>query len=230
MDTTTVEPEVSTTSGGQVLPDTPEAPAAPVITKTQETTPVVGINSLEEAQKVIADLRAENAKYRTRSKTLEEQLGSVNERFTKFETGLKSMFGEEDDSLTPEQRVEHLTGQNEEMAINQALTEAALEFGVGRESYDYFRFLVSERLQSLGEGEEITEEDLEAIAKSAGAKGGMTTTSVDGVQVPAPEVPGGTTLEEFQVMGINARSLLFRDNPVLYKQLLMSEQAATKKA
>jgi hypothetical protein len=180
----------------------------------------------EEQKAYIKSLRDENAKYRTKAKELETQYSGLNDRFSKVEKGLKGLFGEESDDLTPEQQVEALTAQNENLVLNTALTEAALEYGIGKENFTYFKFLVQERLLALEEGEELTEEDLDALASEATRGRGMVSTSVDGKGGPAPEIPGGVSLEEFIGMGINERSALFAKNEALYKQLVAQERAA----
>lgn len=183
----------------------------------------------DEQKAYIESLRKENAKYRTKSKELETQYTSINERFSKMEKGLKGLFGEgEEDNVPPEQKLEAMQAQNETLVLNNALTEAALEYGVGKQDYPYFKFLVQEKLQSLEEGEELTEEDLDAIAKQSRRGGAASSTSVEGGE-PPPESTGGITLEAFKEMGINERSVLFSKNEALYKQLVSQERASAKK-
>jgi hypothetical protein len=182
-----------------------------------------------DAQKAyIESLRKENAKYRTKSKELETQYSSVNERFSKLETGLKSLFGEGSEKLSPEEQVGALSQQNEQLVLNNALNEAAIEYGIGKEDYSYFKFLVQERLQSLNEGEELTEEDLDGIAKSARRKTASSSTSVEDGS-PAPEDASGVSLEQFSAMGINEKSILFAKSPEIYKQLLALERKGKTK-
>jgi len=183
----------------------------------------------EEQKTYIESLRKENAKYRTKSKELETQYTSINERFSKVEKGLKGLFGEgkEGDDMPPEKKLEAMQAQNENLVLNSALVEAALEYGIGKEDFSYFKFLVQEKLQALNEGEELTEEDLDVIATSSrrGRSGGST--SVEGGEIP-PEQTGGITLEAFSEMGINERSLLYSKNEALYKQLVSQERASAK--
>lgn len=181
----------------------------------------------DEQKAYIESLRKENAKYRTKSKELETQYQSVNERFSKMEKGLKGLFGEGEEEVPPEVALQQMQAQNQSLIINNALTEAALEYGIGKEDYDYFRFLVSNKLESLEEGEELTEEDLDAIANQSRRGKTASSTSVEGGS-PAPESTGGITLDQFREMGINERSLLFSKNEALYKQLVSQEMAAVK--
>lgn len=184
----------------------------------------------DEQKAYIESLRKENAKYRTKSKELETQYTSINERFSKVEKGLKGLFGEgeEGDDMPPEQKLEVMQAQNENLVLNNALTEAALEYGVGKQDYSYFKFLVQEKLQALEEGEELTEEDLDVIAKQSKRGSAASSTSVEEGDI-APEQTGGVTLDAFKAMGINERSMLFSKNEVLYKQLVAQERAAAKK-
>lgn len=183
----------------------------------------------DEQKAYIESLRKESAKYRTRSKELETQYSTLNDRFSKFEKGLKGLFGgEEGEEMTPEQTIETLSTQNETLVLNNALVEAALEYGIGKEDFSYFKFLVSERLSALEDGDELTEEDLDAIARQS-RRGRAASTSVDGGGTPPPEAPGGTSLESFMAMGINERSALFAKNEALYKQLVAQERAAKAK-
>lgn len=186
----------------------------------------------EEQKAYIKGLRDENAKYRTRAKERDSEVSSLNERLGKFETGLKTLFGEEGDDLTPEERVEALQVQNEQLAVQSALKEAAFEYGVDRDSYDYFEFLVTKRLNELEDGEELSEEDLDAIAVSAKAKNVSSTTSVglDSKDSPTPDSgAGGISLDDFAAMGISEKSVLYQKDPALYNSLAKQEQAAKQK-
>jgi len=202
---------------------------AKTVETTQETTDSGNqdLGWTDEQKTYIESLRKENAKYRTKSKELETQYNTVNERFSKMETGLKSMFGEGEEEVPPEQQLEYMQAQNETLIINNALTEAALEYGIGKDDYPYFKFLVQERLGSLEEGEELTEEDLDGIALNARRGKTASSTSVDGGG-PAPETAGGVTLEQFSEMGINERSRLFTTNEALYKQLVTQERSSAR--
>lgn len=179
----------------------------------------------------IERLRKENAKYRTRAKELDSQTQQLNERFSKMEKGLKTLFGEEETEMSPEETIEALQLRNEQLEVQSALREAANEYGIPANQYDYFEFLVSKKLNTLGEGEEITEEDLDEIAKQARGVGATPTTSVDGKgQNPDPTQPtGGISLEEFQAMGIMERSKLYGRDPKLYDRLKAQEEAARKR-
>lgn len=202
-------------------------------TKTNEEQAVeqADLGWSEDQKAYIKGLRDENAKYRTRAKDLESKVTETSERLGKFETGLKTLFGEEGDELSPEERVEALQAQNEQLAVQSAMKEAAFEYGIGRDSYEYFEFLVSKRLNDLEEGEEITEEDLEDIAKSANSRTANSSTSVgtDANGNPAPIAnEGSITLDAFMEMGIGEKSVLYQKDKALYESLANQERAAKK--
>lgn len=223
--------EQQTTTTEQASGGSGAAAANSTATETTETTDSGNqeLGWTEEQKAYIESLRKENAKYRTKSKELETQYSTINERFSKMEKGLKGLFGEgeEGDDLPPEQKLEVMQAQNETLVLNNALTEAALEYGVSKQDYSYFKFLVQEKLQALDEGEELTEEDLDVIAKQSKRGAGASSTSVEDGEIP-PESSGGITLESFKAMGINERSVLFSKNEALYKQLVSQERASAK--
>ena len=112
------------------------------------------------------------------------------------------------------------------MEIRAALSEAAIEYGVTRESREFFDFLVSKKLDDLGEEEELTEEDLESIAKEARSKFASPNTSV-GTQGenPAPSEGANTVdLAQFQEMGLGERSGLYQKDKDLYTRLVAEEK------
>ena len=127
----------------------------------------------------LEDLRKENAKHRTKAKDLESKLDATAQQLSKIETGFKNVFGDNEDTLTPEEQLEQVKARNEALELNQAISETADEYGVTGEDKDYFRYLLTQELQGLGEDEEISEEQLETIAKKAKARSASSTTSVD---------------------------------------------------
>lgn len=182
-----------------------------------------------EQKSYVEDLRKENAKHRTRAKELDSRLATTEDRFSKIETGLKNLFGEEEDTLSPEEKIEALNARNEALELNQAISETAEEYGVTGEDKDYFTYLLANELQGLEENEEITEEQLDAIAKKARARSASSSTSIED-DGPNPEAaPGGMTLDKFQVMGIMDRSKLYGQDPKLYNSLLEQEKLAKTK-
>lgn len=185
----------------------------------------------------VEKLRKENAKTRVKAKELEDDHKKLNERVSKFEGGLKNLFKEEgDDKLTSEERIaklEERERKKEEAAAHLELTNAvksaALEHGVGKADFEYFEYLVSKKLGALGEDEELSDDDLEKIAKQAKAKSAPKSTSVDGKNPDPDEEDGEITIEQFQEMGIGARSALYQKDKALYERLVVAEKQAKKK-
>lgn len=219
--TTTSQEEVTTTERDSQSQQT---------TKTQESTGD-DLGWTDEQKAYIDGLRKENAKYRTRAKERDSEVQGLNERLGRFETGLKKLFGDEESDMTPEEQVEILQAHNEQLAVQSALKEAAFEYGIGRDDYEYFEFMVAKRLGELEEGEELTEDDLDDIANMARQRSGAPgTTSVEGGDPPPPDQQaGGVTLEEFMEMGIGQKSVLYQKDRKLYETLSMQERAAKKK-
>jgi len=186
----------------------------------------------------VEKLRKEAAKTRIKAKELETQHTQLSERFSKFEGGLKSLFkGEKDEKLSPEERIERLEKREQEqerssqaLELANALKEAALEHGVGKADLEYFEFLVGKKLEKLGEDEELSDDDLKALAKQAKAKSAAKSTSVDNDDEPSPdEDDGEISLDEFQEMGIGAKSALYQKDKPLYEKLAAQDRVAKKK-
>jgi archaellum component FlaC len=206
-------------------------------TSHQETQAAPGERDLgwtDEQKAYIEGLRKESAKYRSRAKNLDGELQSVNQRLSKFESGLKNMFGgEEDQELTPEETIYQLQAHNEALEMQNAITEVALEYGVGAQDMGFFRYLLNERAAVMEEGEELTEDDLEEIISEVRARGGQpANTSVtgdvtaSGVDSPEADSGDGVTFEQFQTMSLGEKSALYQKSPDLYNRLA----AAAKKA
>lgn len=176
--------------------------------------------TLEEAQKVIKDLRAEAAKYRT-------EKNNLSTRLEKLEKGIKAFAGgDEDDQEDTETKFGKLQGEFEALSVRNAMYELAFEHGIAKDDFEYFEFLMSKKLNSLEEGAEMTEEDLGEIlgglkTKSGGKAPANTSTGGSGNK-PNPEQKGGeVTLEQFVKMGMMEKSKLFQTKPELYNSLLM---------
>ena len=168
----------------------------------------------EAAQKVIKDLRAENAKHRTSNNNL-------TTRMEKFENGFKKMFGSDDDELSVEEKLEKASQQLNQSSVRESLLSIAIQNGSGKDEYEYFEFLTSKRLGALKEGQELSEEDLDGVLEAMKShKPGASTSTGDGDGGKPPK--GGATevtQEEFDKMGITAKSLLYQKKPDLYNKL-----------
>jgi hypothetical protein len=169
----------------------------------------------EWAQKELKELRGEAAKYRTQNKTLAERL-------EKLEKGLKGVFGEEEDDTDPGEKVKVLSQVTQTLEVKNAMLQLALENGIGSDDYEFFEFKMGKALESLEEGQEMTEDELAEIIsgiKSKSGKGVANSTTKDGVKPPAAK-DGEVTQEEFNRMSITAKSKLYQTNPALYDKLM----------
>lgn len=183
----------------------------------------------EKQQAYIKKLRAENAKHRTESKELKTKLSGVEDRFSKIEKGLKGIFGDDDQELTPEEKLSKITQEKEEIEFNNLLAESAIEHGVSKENLKYFKFLVAEKASELKDGEELTDDVMKALAKEASKRSAGKSTSVngkDGGTPPPDEEDGEVSFDEFKTMGISARSALYQKNQALYTKLAQKERAS----
>lgn len=181
------------------------------------------VSSLPEwAQKEFKSLRAENADKRTKSNNLQTRL-------EKIEGGLKSMFGEEDDQMTPEDRVSHLSKVNEESEFNNSILMSAIQNGIGADELEYFSFKMNKALDGLEEGQEFSEDQFAAIVQDVKGRMGKAqgNTSVNG-KGGEPNPNSGTTItvDQFSKMGLMEKVKLKRENDPLYSQLF--SEAKTK--
>lgn len=166
-----------------------------------------------EAQKIIKDLRTENAKRRTDN-------NNFKTRMEKIEGGLKSMFDDDDES-TPEEKLKKVSDDKDQLAVRNSLMSIAIENGIGKDDYEYFEFLMSKRLGKLEEGQELSEEDLDSVLDSIKSRkaGADTSTGDGGGGKPPAGGASEVTQAEFDKMGITAKSLLYQQKPDLYNKL-----------
>jgi hypothetical protein len=187
----------------------------------------------KKAKNYIKALRKENAKYRTKGKNLEDRLG-------KLEKGLKGLAGGEDeDNLTAEEKLLATTQRVQISAYENVILEQAIDHGIsGKDGRKLFKFYVSEAAQELGEGEELSDEDIALIAtKVKKMTGGKTVakTSVNGKkasgnsdEAPDPEETDNVTLDQFCAMNITQKTKLHSEDPATY-QRLFNEQVRKRR-
>jgi hypothetical protein len=190
-----------------------------------------GANWDEKTRKYIASLRDESAKYRKGKKDLEGQFTSLKSQFDTLQGGIKKAIGlEEDNELTPEERVQHLSQAVEGSNLRMAVLENALAHGLNIQQTEYFEFLMGKELAGLEEGQELDDEAMEAIiAKAKGTVGGQpppTSTSVGSKGgAPDPNKSGEISVEQFGKMTLSERSRLHQKNPELYTKLFQEAKA-----
>lgn len=166
-----------------------------------------------EAKKYILDLRKENAGYRTKAKEANEAL-----------KGVKGALGLNDDQVSPEERAAALAAQVEHQQLQQAILTNALEHGVPKEGIDYFTFLINKAVEALGEGEELPDTKIAALAleakgKAIKPKANSSVQPPAGGGAPPPGEQGETTVEEFVAMNITEKSKLYTEHPETYERL-----------
>lgn len=180
----------------------------------------------EDTKKYIKSLRDENAKHRTKSKDLEAKLQGFEERFSKFDKGLKTLLGQEEgEELSPEDQVQQLQSHVEQSEFERAVLESAIENGIPPQQMKYYRFLLGEALNGLDEDGELSEEIMsDIIAQVQGVSGtprAAGNSSVDGKPGQGPQGDNsGVTLDAFVKMGITDRSNLYNKHPETYSKLM----------
>jgi hypothetical protein len=186
----------------------------------------------EETLKYIKSLRQENAKHRTEAKGGKEKLTALETRFSSLEQGLKKALGLEDDSSTPEQKIENLQSQVAQTQFSMAIKDIAIDNGVsGRDNVDYLEFLIAKASEGLKENEDLSEDAILACVEkakkltsgqAADGKEKNGGTSVDGQGTG--KNPGnqavGPSVEEFAKMSVMQKSEIFTKNRSLYDSLM----------
>lgn len=186
----------------------------------------------DEQKAYIESLRKESGKYRTKAKELSSKVSTVENRLSKFEKGLKGLFGgEEGEEIDPDEKISQLSQSLQAKELENSITELAYDHGVPKEDREYFDFLMHKRLSSLGEDEELGEDDIAEIAKQAKAKRGGSSSSVGTGTKPDAEGSGKSAvdLKAFKAMSITERSALYGKNPKLYESL-MAEAKTTRRS
>lgn len=182
----------------------------------------------QETQDYIKKLRRESAKYRTKANNLETSQQAL---VTKIKSLTKAGGeGDDEEELSPEQQVEQLDAVSQNLSFDNAILSIAIEHGVDKASIRYFRFLVSEKMQELGEGEELSDEDLadlaEEASKTSGRKSAKTsvTGSDDGKgSGKSGKAPGNSKtidIAQFMKMTVSQKTELRNTNEDLYVALM----------
>jgi hypothetical protein len=176
-------------------------------------------------QKLIKDLRSENANSRQKNKSLAESHGKLKSALV--EAGII-----ENDEEAPEEKLKKVSAQNEVATFQNAILETAIEHGVGKEDLKFYRFLVQERIAELGDDEELSAEELAVLASQAKSRrGGQTSNSTsvgqgsNGGTPPAPGGQGTITVEKFAKMNIGEKTEIYLKNKDLYSQLMAEAKA-----
>ena len=131
------------------------------------------------------------------------------------------------------------TGEIEQIKLfkpTDATTNPSLIFKAA--SLPEYQFLIQDATESLGEGEELSDERLAQIVVEckkggAGTNGANSTVKKfdkDGKQIadPSPGDTGGMTLEKFCSMGIVEKSKLYNASPDVYNTFMKAAKAKGK--
>lgn len=181
-----------------------------------------GEKDLPEAiKKELKKLREENASRRVKNKTLEDRLN-------KLESGLKGVFGGEQEEEGGQGDAESLANNLNTIAFENAALNIALENGVPRDKVKYLKYRLTEAAANLGDDEELPEEILAEIiqeVKGTG-KGKATTTPEEGKQKPAAGEEDSqqkdyskTTAAEFVKLGESEKNKMFLTDRASYDRL-----------
>ena len=166
----------------------------------------------------IKKLRAENAKHRTKNKALDEQMSSLNGKFT----ALKKALGVEDDEEDPEVKIGRLHAENQALALEVSISRISREHEIPAGQEKYFRFLLAEKMEALEDGQEIGDDDVAEIAAEVKKISGKAAGNSTGVSAgKKPNADGGTTLtvQAFAKMNTGEKSELYAKNPSEYTRL-----------
>lgn len=194
----------------------------------------------------VKNLRKENARYRKDAQQTKTELADLRKQFTGIQQGVAKALGlKEGEDLSPEEQAEALQGHLGATQFQKAVLEAAYGFGVPPDNLEYFEYLVQKKASSLEEGEELSEDDLQDLAKRAkssaasGKKGASTSvfgksrrsaesdegdgddeSDDDDSEPPPSKGSKGLTAERFAEMGTIEKTNLAAKNPALYDRLM----------
>lgn len=197
------------------------------------------IDSLEDAKSVIKALREENSKRRIAAKGLAEEKEKLNNRLDKLESGIKGIFKGEDKEATSEDRLarleereQKLLAERESQEADTALLEIAKDNGIAEKDYEFFNYLLEKKSAKLGENEELSDADFEAIVKKVKMNSKPANSTVINGDDPnrfSPEDTEEVTLKKFQNMSISERSVLYQKDRNSYTQLFNATKESDKR-
>lgn len=181
----------------------------------------------ESTKAYIKKLRAENAKYRTGKKESEEKVNQFSETLNK----VKEAFGLGEDDMSLEDKVALAQETVSEQEFRLAVRDLAIEGGIsGKESFEYFEFLMQKAANNLGDDGEITEDEITEMVKKAQSFGGKGQSGKFQSSIadkgtggssgnPTPNTGDALGVDDFAKMTFTEKGQLFAQNPDLYKKL-----------
>lgn len=186
-----------------------------------------GPQTLEEAQALIKSLRKEAGDRRTENKSLKDKLTGYDNQFKQIKGHLGIKDEEED---TPENRIAALTQNNDQLQMDLSIMQLARENGIAPEDDKYFRFLLAEKFEGLGEDEELSEEALTEVltqVQAVSKKKPASSTGQGGGKKPNGEQDkGAVTVEQFAKMSLSQRTEIYDKNPTLYSELMSKARSS----
>lgn len=181
----------------------------------------------------IEKLRKESAKHRVRAKEASSKLKAEEE---KRKAILKAAGIETEDDEPAEVKLKKSQEQTTDLQFRNAILETAVAHEVPSGSVKYFQYLMSEAVNELEDGEELSDDKLAEIVAEAKAKGGSkgkANTSVGGKGgaggTPNPKAGNNVvTLDQFVRMSMTEKSELYTKNQELYTKLVNEAKAKKK--
>jgi hypothetical protein len=178
----------------------------------------------EKTKAYIAKLRKENASHRTKNKELASKFKGSEEQ-KKAILKAAGLLEEE----KPEEKLQAASAANNSLAFRNAILETAVEHGIPKDKLKYYQFLVSEAMEEVAEGEELSDEKLAEIVaecKKGGSGKAANSTVIkldkDGKPVtpPPPGESGKMTLEKFCSLSMVEKSKLYQTSPAVYEEFM----------
>lgn len=181
-----------------------------------------------ETKAYIKKLRDESASHRTKNKELVSSVKTERERVKAI---LKAA-GIEDESEKPEEKIKSLTAESQTKDFRLAVLEVALANGIPADEVDYLEYLVAKAAGSLGDGEELSDENIAEIVTNVKKHSKKpANTSVNGGNGKGEPPPGNSddiSLDKFCRMSITEKSALFVKDPKKYEELKTAAKAAKR--
>ena len=174
----------------------------------------------EEAQKVIKELREENAKRRVEGKQLEENFGD-------FKKKLAGALGLDGKDEKPEEVAERLRQEKEKLEAEHKMTTMAYGLGIKKDDIDYFSYLYNTAQKNLDAGQTLPQKAFDDIVEKVNRVSDKSNNSSsvggsppsDGGEGGKKDDLGKTTLDEFLSMDFVAKSELCSKDAATYEKL-----------
>lgn len=180
----------------------------------------------DKTKAYIAKLRKENGKHRTAAKELKSKLSASEEQ----KKAILKAAGIEVEDSDPAEVLKTAQAESQTLSFRNAILESAIQHGIPGDSVDYYSFLVTESVNRLEDGDELTDEQLAEIVQKVKRVGGAgkANTSVNGGKggkdgsgnPPPPGTKKEVTIAKFVKMSISEKSALYTENRELYESLV----------